>query len=491
MRRIVKSFGGAQALRGVSLESAPGEVHALVGENGAGKSTLMKILAGHHYPDAGEIALDGNLVRFRSPHEALDHGIAMVAQEPLGFPDLTAAENVFLGGERDGGTRFWVNRRRQEREAARLFARLGLPLDPVSRLRDLGLAHQQGVAMARALAHRARILILDEPTSALSAPEAAALFGVIHELRRGGVTLLYVSHRLEEVLQLADRVTVLRDGVVVAAAPATAFDPRRLVSLMAGRELAEEPRARAGQGAEGDMILEVQGLGRDRAFQNVSFHLRRGEIIGLAGLAGAGRSEVAGAIYGLEPADRGEIRVRGRPVRITGPAQAQACGIAMVTEDRHISGIIPPLSLRHHLTLSSLDRCSAGPWVLAGQEAALASTQVRTLAIRASGLDEPVRQLSGGNQQKALLGRALLTQPSLLILDEPTRGIDVAAKAEIHRLIRGLARQGLAVLVVSSELPEILALSDRILVMREGRVVACVNTPDTSADEILQWAMPG
>lgn len=491
MRRIAKSFGGAQALRGVSLESAPGEIHALVGENGAGKSTLMKILAGHHHPDAGEIALEGTLIRFRSPHEALEHGIAMVSQEPLGFPDLTAAENVFLGCERDGGTSFWVNRRRQEQEAAQLFARLDLSLDPASRLRDLGLAHQQGVAMARALAHRARILILDEPTSALSAPEAAALFKVIRELRRSGVTLLYISHRLEEVLQLADRVTVLRDGAVVAAGPATAFDPRRLISLMAGRELAEESGASRGRALGDEVILEVQGLGRDRTFQDVSFHIRRGEILGLAGLVGAGRSAVARSIYGLDPADRGEIRVRGRPVRIASPAQAQGYGIAMVTEDRHVSGIVPPLSLRHNLTLSSLDRCSAGPWVLAGQEAALASAQVRALAIRASGLDESVHQLSGGNQQKALLARALLTQPTLLILDEPTRGIDVAAKAEIHRLIRGLADQDLAVLLVSSELPEILALSDRVLVMREGRVVAGVNARDTSADEILHRAMPG
>jgi ABC-type sugar transport system ATPase subunit len=284
---------------------------------------------------------------------------------------------------------------------------------------------------------------------------------------------------------------VLRDGTVVAAAPAPEFDPRRLVSLMAGRELAEAPHARGGQALGADVILEVQGLGRDRAFQDVSFHIRRGEVLGLAGLVGAGRSEVAGAVYGLQPADRGEIRLQGRPVRICSPAQALGYGIAMVTEDRHASGIVPPLSLRHNLTLSSLDRCSAGPWVRAGQEHALASKQVRALAIRASGLDQPVHLLSGGNQQKALLARALLTQPSLLILDEPTRGIDVAAKAEIHRLIRCLAGQGLAVLVISSELPEILALSDRVLVMREGRVVAGVNARETSADEILHQAMPG
>ncbi len=484
---LTARFGGVCALNGVSLDVRAGEVHAVVGENGTGKSTLMRILAGHLRPDSGEVHVRGHPVHFRSPHDALELGVTMIPQEPAGFPDLSVAENVALGSE-PGGPWGWVSRRRQRETADRLFARLGVALDATRALRSLTLAEQQTVGIARALAHEARVVIMDEPTSAISDVEARSLHALIREIRHAGVGVLYISHRLDEVLLLADRVTVLRDGRWVTTEASSGLDARGLVALMAGREVRSRSAPPESCGAE--TVLEVLRLARPPAFEDISFHVRRGEVVGMAGLLGSGRSAVANALYGLEPAGRGEIRLLGKSVRLGSPGVALARGVAMVTEDRRTSGIIPRLSLQHNVTLASLRRWCAGLWIREAAEQRIVGEQMTRLGIKADGPGQPIAQLSGGNQQKALLARALLTRPRLLILDEPTRGIDVAAKGEIHDLIRDLAGQGLGVLVISSELPELMALSHRILVMRQGRMVAEFDGKTASADAILEQAMP-
>lgn len=485
---LAKAFAGVPALRGVSLDVVRGEVHAVMGENGAGKSTLMKLLAGHFPPDAGEIQIDGQAVRLRSPHEALMRGIVMIHQELLGFPELSVAANVHMG--REPTTRFpgWLDRGRIQREAANLLGRLGLNLPPDRPLRELSVAERQMVEIAKALARRARVMIMDEPTSALSEPEANALFTIIDDLRREGVAVLYITHRLEEVQRIADRVTVLRDGQRVTTVPAAGLTAPRLVELMVGR--ATPINVSRAATTTGELALEVRGLGRRGGFRDVSFTVRRGEVVGLAGLMGAGRTEVASAIYGLAPADEGEVRVFGRPVRLKHPRDALVLGIAMVTEDRRESGLVPQLALPENMTLASLRQFCRGPFIDHAREARIAAEQVRAFAIKEAGRRQPVNRLSGGNQQKVLLARALLTRPRILILDEPTRGIDVAAKAEIYALIRRLATEGLAVLLISSELPEVLALSDRVLVMREGRLAGELDSHAASAAEVLHLAMP-
>ncbi len=485
---LAKAFGAVPALRGVSLDVVWGEVHAVMGENGAGKSTLMKLLAGHFPPEAGEIRIGGQAVRLRNPHEALARGIVMIHQELWGFPELSVAANIHMG--REPTTRFpgWLDHGRIRREAASLLGRLGLNVPPDCPLRELSVAERQMVEIAKALARQARVVIMDEPTSALSEPEANALFAIIDDLRRAGVAVLYITHRLEEVQRIADRVTVLRDGAHVATVPAAGLTASRLVELMVGRATPINV-SRIGT-STGELALEVCGLGRRGGFRDVSFTVRQGEVVGLAGLMGAGRTEVASAIYGLAPADEGEVRVFGRPARLKHPRDALALGIAMVTEDRRESGLVPQLALPENMTLASLRQFCRGPFIDHAREARIATEQVSAFAIKEAGLRQPVNRLSGGNQQKVLLARALLTRPRILILDEPTRGIDVAAKAEIYALIRRLATEGLVVLLVSSELPEVLALSDRVLVMREGRLAAELDPRVASAAEVLHLAMP-
>lgn len=487
-RGLCRTFGGIAAVQDLSVSFAPGEVHAVVGENGAGKSTLMKLLAGLLQPDAGELLLDGRPVRLRSPHAALRRGIAMIHQELLGFPDLTVAENVLIGCEPTRGLPGWIDRQRLRAQACACLERLQVPLAPDRRLRDLTVAERQAVEIARALAQRARVLILDEPTSALSEPEVKALLDVIRSLRRDGVTLVFISHRLEEVLALADRVTVLRDGRHVATAEARALAVPELIRLMAGREVTVAGGQR--RRLPGPVVLEVRGFGRPPAFADLSFSVRQGEIVALAGLMGAGRTEVASAIYGLHPATRGEVRLFGSPVRLPNPRAALARGVAMVTEDRRASGLIPDASVGFNLTLSSLRELGRGLLLQPARETTVARGQIDRFGIKAGDLAQPVLRLSGGNQQKVLLARALLTRPRLLILDEPTRGIDVQAKAEIHAVIRQLAAEGLAVLLVSSELPEVLSLSDRILVLREGRLAGELDARSATPAGVLQLAMP-
>lgn len=489
VRNVSKSFPGVKALDAVSLVVKKGEVHALAGENGAGKSTLMKILAGIYAPDAGEIYLSGKRVQFRHPHDALRSGIAMVHQELQVFPDLTVAENIAMGREKARGWLGWLDPAAMRREAQELLDRLGAPVEAVCRMRDLTVAEMQAVEIAKALAHEVDVIIMDEPTSAVSEREVEALFRIIGDLKRQGVTIIYVSHKMDEMLRIASTVSVLRDGRMVGSYRAEELDRSRLIAAMVGRELGARPAAPPAP--QGPPVLEVRALGKPGRFRDVSFSLRRGEILALAGLMGAGRTDVAAAVFGLSPAERGEIRVCGRPVRIRSSCDAISHGIAMVTEDRRKFGIVPEMPVTGNITLASLRRYCYGPFVDRAREDAAASEQVRKFAIRAPGLDCPAKYLSGGNQQKILIARALLVDPVILILDEPTRGVDIGAKAEIYTIITELAQQGMAILMISSEMEEILSLSHRILVMSEGSITAELDSRRATQQEILKYAMPG
>jgi len=488
-RGICKSFSGVKVLDGVSLAIARGEVHALMGENGAGKSTLMKILMGEHQPDSGEIYFDGRKVRIKNPHQAHILGLAMIHQELMAFPELSVAENLALGRNPDGAWRQRFDWRSAHREARDWLQRAGFDLPTSARWNDLSVAQRQGVEIARALSMQARVLIMDEPTSALSSVEAESLFRVIRELKAKGVAVVYITHKLDEVFRIADMVTVLRDGRLVDRQPLSKVTPDSLIRQMTGRNIATD--FAQGISHAGEILLEVRGLWRRGAFHDANLILRRGEIVGLAGLMGAGRTELASAIYGLQPADGGEIWIRGCLVRIDSPRTAMACGLAMVTEDRAQLGLVQTMNIEQNLTLSSLAKFCIGPFIGRGREREAARQSIVSLGVKPADPDRNVAGLSGGNQQKVVFGKALLTEPDILILDEPTRGIDVGAKAEIHELIRRLAASGKAVLLVSSEMPEVMSLCHRLLVMRQGRIVAERIPTQTTPEEILRLAMPG
>jgi inositol transport system ATP-binding protein len=485
---IVKGFSGIRVLEDVSLSIQAGEVHAILGENGAGKSTLMKILAGLYQPDAGEIRLRGNLATFRNPHEALRAGVAMIFQELLPFINLSVAENIFMGQEPASKRLGWINRRAMNEESERLLTRLGVNLDPRRPMRTLRVAEMQVVEIAKALAHQAELVIMDEPTSALSQTENEALFAIIRDLRSRGVAVVLISHKLDEVFQLADHVTVLRDGRVVATATTADVTPEKLIALMVGREPGPQPIAFARQ--PGAVALSVKRLGSQGHFRDVSFEVRHGEILGLAGLMGAGRTEILNAIYGLDPADNGEILVNGTSKAIRNTAAAIQAGIGLVTEDRQTFGLVSTMGVQRNLTLASLRRCCPGGFIDRGAERAIADEQIRALGIRCAAAEQTVDRLSGGNQQKVVFGRTLLANPEILLLDEPTRGIDVAAKAEVHALVRRLAADGKAIVLASSELPELFALSDRLLVLRQGAVAAELDPKRATAESVLKLAMP-
>ena len=472
---VSKSFWGIPALHQVSMSVQAGEIRAITGENGAGKSTLMKIIVGQERPDSGE-------VRFRG------RAIAMIHQELLPFRDLSVAENIFMGQEPTRWLPGWVDRAERDRRARESLAQLGLDIDPRGRMGDLTVAEQQSVEIAKALARQADLLIMDEPTSALSDRESELLFGIILDLKRRGVAILYISHRMAEIFRLADTISVMRDGLHAAQVTAARTTEAWLIATMVGRAIDVSARREPCQ--PGEVALEVRGLGRPPRFEGVSFAIRRGEILGLAGLMGAGRTDVASAIFGLAPATEGSILIEGRQVPIGSPAAALAHGIGMVTEDRREFGFVPAMSIRENMTLSSLDRVSAGPFIRRRAEAAVAEEQIRKFDIRAAGAGQAVQFLSGGNQQKVALARVLLTDPDILILDEPTRGIDIGAKSEIYALIARLAAGGKAILLISSEMNAILTLSDRIVVMREGAAVGEFLPGATTPEEILRHAMP-
>jgi inositol transport system ATP-binding protein len=483
VNQLTKSFAGVRALVDAKLVVEAGKVHVVMGENGAGKSTLMKVLAGLHTPDSGQILVQGEPLHLRNPHDALRRGIAMIHQELMPFLDLSVAENIGIGREPCRWFPGWIDRAAMHREAETLLARLGVPIDPARRMGDLSVAEMQTVEIVKALGHKASVIIMDEPTTALSAREVTALFQVIEDLKKAGVAIIYISHKMAEIFRVADTITVMRDGRHITTRPAWLLDESELIRLMVGRDPVERAIKKP---TPGETALEVRDLESSGKFHNISFTLKRGEILGIAGLMGAGRTELAHAIYGLEPADSGEIRIHGKPTHIPTPAVALAAGIALVGEDRKRHGFVPKMSVRENLTLSSMKR----GWIHQRAERALADEQIRAFDIKVSSHDQPVEKLSGGNQQKVVIAKAVLTNPDILILDEPTRGIDIGAKGEIHALITRLARSGMAVLLISSELPELLALSDRLLVMREGELTAELDPLHTTEEEILRHAMP-
>ncbi len=484
---VSKSFAGVHALRGVSFELRPGEVHALVGENGAGKSTLIKIITGAHQANEGTLEVNGRLIEENSPLLSRSLGIAAIYQQPALFPDLTVAENVALGLEPRGGWRLirWGERRRQARA---LLDRIGAAIDPDALVSSLKMPEQQLVEIARSLGADARVLIMDEPTASLGEREVERLFRVIRDLRGRGAGIIYVSHRLEELFQVADRVTVLRDGRTVATRPMADVDRAGLIRLMVGREItAVFPKQDV---PLGDVVLELRGVGcRAAGVGGVSLTVRAGEIVGLAGLVGAGRTKLARVLFGLTPADAGEIRLRGRPVVIDSPARAVALGIAYVPEDRRRHGVILEMPVAANTSLAILKRISGFGWLDFKGERDLARSFVGRLGIKVASLDAPVGELSGGNQQKVAVARWLATDPAVLILDEPTQGIDVGAKAEIHRLMGELAGRGLAILMISSELPEILGMSDRVAVMHAGQLAGVLDRAEATQERVLALAL--
>ena len=486
MRSISKAFGPTVAVDGVDLDLLPGDIHGLVGENGAGKSTLMRVLSGFYADYAGEIVVDGRAVRILSPGQARALGIGLVHQELSLVPELTVADNIFLGREPPARLPGFIDLAASSVQARRLCAELGVHLHPDARVARLSIAERQLVEIAKGVALNPRVLILDEPTSSLTRQEINRLLDIVRSLAAKGMAIVYISHKLDEVFDVADRITVLRDGKRVATAPTAEWTDAALVAAMVGRDLSSLfPRSRADQGA---IRLEARHLGRPGAFHRVSFAVRSGEVVGVYGLMGSGRTAVAEALFGLAPAGEGDILIDGARVGIRSPLDAIAHGIAMTPEDRRVRGLVPMLPVRTNLSLRALRVLSRMGLISSAREYVEVQRMIETLAIRAASHDVHVSTLSGGNQQKIVIGRWLMIPPKVLILDEPTRGIDVGAKAEVHAIIDRLAGEGLAVLFISSELPEILGMSDRILVMRNGTLVGEFSRRDATEERIMAVA---
>ena len=491
MTGIAKRFPGVQALAGVDLEVAPGEVHGLLGENGAGKSTLLKILSGAQQPDAGSIIFEGREITLPSPDAAQALGIVTIYQELSLFPALTVAENIFLGREPMSGPFIdWAATRRATKE---LGSRFGLDLPADKLVRDLSVAQQQMVEIARALSMQSRLIIMDEPTSALSQREAQRLFGIVRELKRSGISIIFVTHRLTEVMQICDRITVLKDGKPSGKAEVAAISVEDIVRMMVGRTGADLFK-RLPTRSPGSTVLNISNLSgvatandpRAVVLRDISFELRRGEILGIAGLVGSGRTELARAIFGADPKRGGAIALDGADLDIRSPEDAIAAGIGLVPEDRKQQALFLDLAVRENLSVTALGKLVRFGFVNRQQERDLVERYRKSLNIRMASPDQKVRNLSGGNQQKVVLARWLALGPRVLIVDEPTRGIDVGAKAEVHMLLHEMAMSGIGIIAISSELPEIMAISDRILVIRAGRLAGVLEQQDASEERLMQ-----
>ena len=487
MSGVQKRFGGAVALQGTNLSIRAGEIHALLGENGAGKSTMLKILAGVHVNDGGTIKLGGKDFRTGSPQDSIEQGIAVIYQEPSLFLDLTLAENVFIGRQPKKGR--IIDWKFAQNEAKRLFKELGVDLDPKRQARGLSIADQQVVEIAKALSMNANIILMDEPTAALSATEVERLMTVMKSLKAANKAVIFVSHRLDEVFAISDFITVMRDGATVSDNPVEKTDLQKVIKEMVGRELTEMfPKT---ENKIGSVVLEVNDLTNPAYFRNISFTVKKGEIVALAGLVGAGRSEVARAIFGVDKYETGSVKINGKALPAGSPVAAMKEKIALVPEDRRQQGLFMVAGVNRNISIESFTNLVDRGLINFKRERELTNTWKEKLSIKFSNQNDPVERLSGGNQQKTVLAKWLATDPDLLIVDEPTRGIDVATKAEVHRLINQAASEGKAVLMISSELPEVLGMADRIIVMREGRQVAELSRKEATQEKVISAATTG
>ncbi|GAA4708363.1 sugar ABC transporter ATP-binding protein [Brevibacillus fulvus] len=489
MKNISKSFPGVKVLDGVELRLERGEVLALMGENGAGKSTLMKILGGIYSKDQGTITVKGQQLEQMTTATAAKMGIAIIHQELNLIPHLSIMENMFLGREFTIGKTKWINWRLMRKEAQKYLDQLGIQLDPATLVGELSVGQQQMIEIAKALSMQADILVLDEPTAALTNREIESLFEVIHSLREKGVGMIYISHRMEEIFQICDRITVLRDGQFVGTKRTSETSMDEIVRMMVGREITERfPKIEVQLGAE---RLRLEGVSRTGKLHQISFSVRGGEILGIAGLMGAGRTELARVLFGADPIDQGRIFIDGQEVRIKKPRDAIRAGIALVTEDRKEEGLVLSQTIRENLALPNLGRLSAGGFLQFGKEKSLTEEMIRSLLIKAHSGEQTVGSLSGGNQQKVVIGKWLATRPKILILDEPTRGVDIGAKKEIYDLMNRLVKEGVAIIMISSEMPEVLGMSDRILVMHEGRITGEFSREEATQEKIMHAAAGG
>ncbi|BCQ61568.1 MULTISPECIES: sugar ABC transporter ATP-binding protein [Pseudomonas] len=482
---VSKGFPGVVALANVQLRVRPGTVLALMGENGAGKSTLMKIIAGIYQPDSGELRLKGRPVTFATPLAALQAGIAMIHQELNLMPHMSIAENIWIGREQQNRLGL-IDHREMHRCTAALLARLRIELDPEEQVGNLSIAERQMVEIAKAVSYDSDVLIMDEPTSAITDKEVAHLFSIIADLKAQGKGIVYITHKMNEVFAIADEVAVFRDGAYIGLQRADSLDGDSLISMMVGRELSQLFPQR--EKPIGELLLKVRDLRLDGVFKGVSFDLHAGEILGIAGLMGSGRTNVAETLFGITPSDGGEIVLDGQPLRIGDPHRAIEKGLALLTEDRKLSGLFPCLSVLENMEVAVLPHYAGGGFVQQKALRALCEDMCRKLRVKTPSLEQCIDTLSGGNQQKALLARWLMTQPRILILDEPTRGIDVGAKAEIYRLIASLAGEGMAVIMISSELPEVLGMSDRVMVMHEGQLMGTLDRNEATQERVMQLA---
>jgi len=486
MKNISKRFAGVKALTNVSFTAQKGEIHALVGENGAGKSTMMKILIGMYRPDEGEIYLNGEKKTFHTMKDALSSGISMIFQEYNSVNQLTIAENIYLG--RQPLTKLgMVNYKKMYQDAKAIIKKMGVDIDPKEKVASLTVAKRQLLEIAKAISHDSDIIIMDEPTSALSISEIENLFRIVRELAANGKTIIFISHKLDEIYAICERITVLRDGNLIGSGATKDINVKHLIKMMVDRELTEMYPKEAAE--IGETILEVKNLCRRGEFSDISFEVKKGEILGIAGLMGAGRTELVESIYGIRKLDRGEIYIKGKKVTIRQPKDAIANGISMIPEDRAVTGLALKLTVKDNILITNLTKCMKYFYISKKKEKENVDQYSQILEIKMKDENQPVSALSGGNQQKVVVSRALFPDPDIIIMDEPTRGIDVKTKADIHRLMSKLAQKGKAVIMISSEIPEILGISDRIIVLHEGRLTGEIMRSSATQEQILSFAM--
>ena len=488
MKSVDKRFPGVHALKGVDFDLEAGEIHALVGENGAGKSTMMKILTGIHDKDSGEIHYLDTLFNPRDPKHALEAGIGIIHQELNMMDHLTVAQNIFIGRESMRGGGLFLDERSQNRRTAELFEKLNVAIDPAETLGRLTVGKQQMVEIAKAVSHNLRVLILDEPTAALTDAEIEDLFAIMKDLRGRGVGMVHISHRLDEIHRVTDRVSIMRDGEMVETRRTSDVTKQDIINSMVGRVIYEEPKSASRIASDAEVVLKVSHLNAGRAVKDVSFELRRGEILGFAGLMGAGRTETARAIFGADEVQSGRIAINGRPARIRSPRDAVAHGLGYLSEDRKRFGLALNLDIRDNVVMATYEEFESGPFVVSRRVERATDEYVRRLAVKTPSTSQLVRNLSGGNQQKVVLAKWLIRNSDILIFDEPTRGIDVGAKSEIYALMNELAAEGKSIIMISSELPEVLRMSDRVLVMCEGRITGELDIAEASQERIMEYA---